>query len=109
VPVLCTDRDYDLKKLPDKLKEAVESVCVALDRMGVLVLKGLIPEDVAFSMYFDVVLRIWYLVGPFVKQEQKNRRPGVWMKHFEVLSKGTLGYPRRIPGIGRASGTGGCA
>jgi hypothetical protein len=65
----------------------VENVCVIFDRMGVLVKERLIPKKVAFSMYFDVVLRTWYLVEPFIRHEREQRQNDLWMMYFEDLAE----------------------
>lgn len=73
--------------LSEEQKKKIESICVTFDKMGVLVKHGLIPKDVAFSMYFDVVLRIWKHVEPFVIQERERRKNDIWMMYFETLKK----------------------
>ncbi len=44
-------------------------------------------------MYFDVILRIWYKLGSYIKSERKKRKNDIWMMHFielknEFASKG---------------------
>lgn len=75
-----------LSQLTDEQKRQIESVCVTFDRMGVLVMHRLLPKDVAFSMYFDVVLRTWHLVMPFVQEERVRRKNDLLMMYFEELN-----------------------
>jgi hypothetical protein len=77
----------DFKKWSDDERHMAEEVCVTFDRMGVLVLHGLIPEDVALSMYFDVILRTWKRLEPFVKKERERRQMDLWMMRFERLAE----------------------
>lgn len=81
------DQIDHISKMKDDLKNKIIKVCVTFDKMGVLVTHGLIPKDVAFSIYFDVVLRIWHLVEPFIKEERKRRESDIWMMYFEKLSE----------------------
>lgn len=79
-----------------KLRSAIEQVCVTFDQMGVLVLHGLLPKDVAFSMYFDVILRTWYLVEPFVQAERERRQSDAWMAYYELLNQECWQYWLRL-------------
>lgn len=89
--LLAKEKDEDkrefISQFSDEQKSNIEKVCVTFDRMGVLVIHGLLPKDVAFSMYFDVVLRIWRLVEPYVQQKRQHRENDLWMMYFEKLNE----------------------
>jgi len=80
------------RNLTNRQKTKVEALCVIFDKIGVLVKHGLIPKDVAFSMYFDVVLRTWNRVESFIKEERERRKNDLWMMYFEALNKECLRY-----------------
>jgi len=81
------DKKNFISQMKQDFKSNIVNVCVTFDKMGVLVKHGLIPKDVAFSIYFDVVIRIWHLVEPFIKQEREKRKSDIWMMYFEELNE----------------------
>jgi hypothetical protein len=90
-----TDKEKQKLLSDPKLVSEIEKVCVSFDQMGVLIEHRLLPEDVAFSMYFDVILRTWYLVEPYVQAERERRKSDAWMASFETLNKKCLKYWKR--------------
>lgn len=76
-----------ISQLKEDSKNKIIKACYTFDKMGVFVTHGLVPKEVAFSIYFDVVLRIWHLVEPFIKEEREKRKNDIWMMYFEKLNE----------------------
>jgi len=85
----------DPEALSKQDQEKIERVCLAFDHVGVLVIHGLIPRDVAMSMYFEVVLRTWHKVRDFVEAERKKRGTKLYMMYFQRLVQESERYHQR--------------
>ncbi len=65
--------------------ERVERIWVMFDRMGVLVEHGLVPADVALSMYFDVVIKTWIKSKNLINNKRLERDSKIYMMYFQKL------------------------
>lgn len=67
----------------------VESVCVSLDHVGVLLTNKLLPKGPArriyFDMYVDVFIRCWERLKDYVLFMRKQRTPQHY-RNFEALA-----------------------
>ena len=54
-------------------KTSIKVILILLDQMGTLVIKKLIPEEVAIEMYWDVVIKCWDASKSWIKKEEQER------------------------------------
>lgn len=87
--------EAELRSLPEKQFEQVERVCVTFDRLGVLIKKKLMPEEVALSMYFESILKTWYSTQLFIQGERAKRKYPTHYTHFEWLNQRCEVYAKK--------------
>lgn len=79
----------ELKSTPEELtfdeREQVEQICVAFDRIGILVGSDLIPKDELFAGHGQVIIRTWTKLEPYIKHHRKMIG-NYHAKHFEALA-----------------------
>lgn len=87
---------YEYKLSPEQIlaneliHSKVESVCVSLDHVGVVLRNNLIPkgpaQELYFDMYVDVFIRCWAKLEDYVKLIREKRNNPQHYRNFELLA-----------------------
>ena len=76
------------QSLDDDDRQAIETVLTLLDELGCLVEIGVISENVALPIYWDVVIKCWDASSEWIETERGRRREGyrdTFLANFEAL------------------------
>jgi hypothetical protein len=84
------------ESLPEEFREQAYQICYFFDYLGILVLYGIITEDMVVDWVGTRLVLIWATMRPFIEAEREHRRityppetPPGFLLHFEHLIKET--------------------
>lgn len=73
----------------------IETVSVALDRIGVLVKSKLVPETELFSGHWEMIVRCWRQLKPHIEHHRATLQSSSHVIHFEQLALSAEAYGQR--------------
>lgn len=76
-----------LTDIPHEVRHDATKVANNLNRLGYLVFKGLIPEDLFLDNNRYVIARSWIALEPYVKHVREVRKEDSFLQYFEHLAK----------------------
>ncbi|GHG08223.1 MULTISPECIES: DUF4760 domain-containing protein [Amycolatopsis] len=81
-----------IEALSPKYRDSVYTVCYFFDYLGVLLAFGMIEKDVIVSALGTHIMRVWYLLQPYIVAERVYRErvcpvdaPAGFLVYFEYL------------------------
>ncbi|GAP13236.1 hypothetical protein LARV_00987 [Longilinea arvoryzae] len=77
----------DIKKLPEDVRYAASKTGNHMNRIGYVVRKGLIPEDLLLDGYKYVIGRSWIILEPYISCIREVRGEESFMGDFEYIAK----------------------
>jgi hypothetical protein len=93
------DQGFELPLAKD-LEQEIMTLIRSYTKIGCLVHCGMLAADVAVFLRGDVCIRLWLMIGPYIRSERNRRNDHFWqwpLQYLTVLSlKCQLGMPISI-------------
>jgi len=76
----------ELDNIPHEARHNANKVANTLDRVGYLVRKGLIPEDLLLDNQKYIIARSWIALEPYVYYVREIREQDSFLEYFQYIS-----------------------